>query len=113
VTRDHAMTLHLAAEAPPLREQDGALRVGRTRVTLETVLWEFQQGATPEAIVERYPILELADVYDVVAYYLRHRDDVDAYLEAQEQTFRDVADEVLRAFPSRFTRADLERRVGR
>jgi len=107
------MTLHLAAEAPPLREQDGALRVGRTRVTLETVLWAFQQGATPEAIVERYPSLELADVYDVVAYYLRHRDEVDAYLETQARVFGHEADELRKAFPSSLTRAELERRIGR
>ena len=52
----------------------GGLRVGRSRVLLELVIRAFQDGATPEAIVQRYPTTTLADIYAVVAYYLRHRE---------------------------------------
>jgi len=74
------------AEAPPLREDAaGALRVGHSRVLLELVIRAFQDGAAPETIVQRYSSLNLADVYSVVAYYLRHREEVDAYLAERER----------------------------
>jgi uncharacterized protein (DUF433 family) len=73
-------------DAPPLREDAaGALRVGDSRVLLELVIRAFQDGATPETIVQRYSSLMLPDVYAVIAYYLRHRDEVEEYLVQREQ----------------------------
>jgi uncharacterized protein (DUF433 family) len=79
------------AEAPPLREDDaGAVRVGDSRVLLELVIRAFQDGATPETIVQRYSTLELPDVYAVIAYYLRHRGVIEEYLERREQVAEEV-----------------------
>ena len=58
----------------------GVLRVGDSRVSLDTVIAAFAQGATPEQIVEDYDSLELAEVYAVLAYYLQNRDEVENYL---------------------------------
>ena len=55
------MTLRVAAQAPSLRQDHGALRVGRSNVTLESVLASFKQGATPEQIVDQFPSVELAE----------------------------------------------------
>ncbi len=77
--------------APPLREDStGALRIGDSRVLLELVVRAFQDGATPEAIVQKYSTLLLADVYAVIAYYLQHRDEVEAYLVHREQQAGEV-----------------------
>ena len=74
------------AEAPPLREEaTGAVRVGSSRVLLELVIRAFQDGATPESIVQQYSTLSLADVYAVIAYYLRHRSEIEAYLARRER----------------------------
>jgi hypothetical protein len=55
----------------PLREEPpGVFRVGQSRVLLELVIHAFKAGATPEAIVQSYPALALADVYAVVSRYL-------------------------------------------
>jgi len=79
------------SEAPPLRvEPDGALRVGNSRVLLELVIRAFQDGATPESIVQRYSTLSLADVYAVIAYYLHHRDSIEEYLAQREEQSEDV-----------------------
>jgi uncharacterized protein (DUF433 family) len=93
------MPLPVVAETPPLHEVGGALRVGASHVPLETVLWSFQEGSTPESIVDEHPSLALADVYAVIAYYLRHREDIDAYLDAQAETYRSTAETVRRDFP--------------
>jgi uncharacterized protein (DUF433 family) len=80
------MPFALQAESPPLKEDtSGALRVGSSRVLLELVIRAFQDGATPEVIVQRFDTLDLADVYAVVTYYLRHRREVEAYLAQREQ----------------------------
>lgn len=85
------MAFIVQSEAPPLREDaTGALRVGNSRVLLELVIRAFQDGATPETIVQRYSALTLPEVYAVVAYYLRHTDDVEAYLARREQKAEEV-----------------------
>ena len=75
------MSLTFAAEAVPLEtDVDGVVRVGNTRVTLDTVAAAFNEGATAEEIVQQYPSLSLADVYQVISYYLRRTAEVEAYL---------------------------------
>lgn len=57
------MTLEIVAEPAPLETNaDGVVQVGKTRVTLDTVVAVFKQGATAEEIVYRYPSLKLVDV---------------------------------------------------
>ena len=73
--------LVIAAEPIPLEaDVDGVVRVGGTRVTLDTVVIAFMEGATAEEILYQYPSLNLADVYAVIAYYLQRRSEVEAYL---------------------------------
>jgi uncharacterized protein (DUF433 family) len=92
------VTFAAEAEAPPIREDAaGALRVGDSGVLLELVIRAFQDGATPETIVQRYSTAALPDVYAVIAYYLRHRSEVEAYLARREQK----ADEVRQRIESR------------
>lgn len=80
------MTLSTPAELMPLQiDSDGVMRVGGTRVTLDTVIAIFEQGATAEEIVQRFPTLDLADVYFAIGYYLRHRQEVDDYLGQRQQ----------------------------
>ncbi len=72
----------LAADAIPIRaDADGVIRVGDTRVTLDTMVAAFSGGATAEEIAQRYPSLELADVYQVIGYYLHRTSEVEAHLE--------------------------------
>jgi uncharacterized protein (DUF433 family) len=89
------MSLVIRTETPPLRlDSSGALRVGESRVLLELVIQEFQDGATAEAIVQRYPTTTLADVYSVIAYYLRHRDEVERYLAERETQAEQVRERI-------------------
>jgi uncharacterized protein (DUF433 family) len=98
----------LEATLPPLKEDaDGVLRVGGTRVTLHTVVAAFDLGATAEEIAQRYPSLELASVYEVIAYVLRHRAAVDEYLAKHERQVAEVRSEVERQFPPDGMRARL------
>ena len=80
------MAFAVQAETPPIHEDaTNALRVGDSRVLLELVIHAFQDGATPETIVQRYSTLALSDVYSVIAYYLRHPSEIQSYLARREQ----------------------------
>ena len=82
------MTLAIALETAPIEtDAHGVVRVAKTRVTLDTVVTTFLEGCTPEEIKEQYPSLQLADIYLVIGYYLRHQDEVHNYLaERQRQS---------------------------
>jgi phage terminase Nu1 subunit (DNA packaging protein) len=58
--------------------------VGPSRVRLESVVFLYNRGSSAEQIVGEFPTLELADVHAVIAYYLRHKADVDAYIQRRE-----------------------------
>lgn len=89
------MDMVLQTEAPPLRrDASGALRVGNSRVLLELVIRAFEDGATPETIAQQYPTTTLADTYGVIAYYLRHRSEVEAYLAERERQAEEVRERV-------------------
>jgi len=74
----------LAVPVPLGQEPGGAIRVGTSRVLLELVIRAFQAGATPEAIVQSYDTLRLADVYAVISYYLANPAPIDEYLRQRE-----------------------------
>lgn len=85
------MTLAIVAEPAPLKaNEDGVILVGKTRVTLDTVVAVFKQGTTAEEIVCRYPSLNLADVYATIAFYLNHESEVEAYLQQRQQQSQEI-----------------------
>jgi uncharacterized protein (DUF433 family) len=90
------MAIDIVPDAPPLRtEVDGAVRIGSSRVLLELVINAFQEGATAEAIVQRFPTVTLADAYAVIAYYLRHRNELDQYVSERDRKGMEVRQEIL------------------
>lgn len=102
------MSLVLEAPPMPLRsDEHGVIRVGKTRVPLDTVVYAFNQGASPEEIVMSYPALDLTDVYAVINYYLYNRDEVDAYLRQREAEATRLRAENEKRFPPEGIRARL------
>ncbi len=73
-------------ETIPLHlDADGVVRVGNTRVTLDTIVAGFSEGATAEELAQQYPSVQLADIYYVIGYYLRQRSKVEAYLNERRR----------------------------
>jgi uncharacterized protein (DUF433 family) len=81
------MSLTLQADPLPLRleEETGAIRVGDSRIFLERIVGDFERGISPEAIVHALDTLQLADVYAVIAYYLRHTEEVKNYIRRRDE----------------------------
>jgi uncharacterized protein (DUF433 family) len=89
--KEIVMSLTIEKEEVPLKiDGNGIIRVAGTRVPLDTVIAAFKEGATPEEIVYRYPTLQLADVYAVLSYYLRRKNEIEAYLSQRLHTAKKV-----------------------
>lgn len=101
------MTIVIEPIPAPLRvDEDGTVRAG-TRVILDLIVNAFWQGMSPEEIVDEYDTLKLADVYAVIAYYLDHRAEIDAYLSQRQ----DEAQALRTQIAANTSRPDLLRRL--
>jgi uncharacterized protein (DUF433 family) len=70
------------------QDEHGVLRVGDTRVMLDSVVAAFQQGHSAETIGQQYPALSLEEVYGAIAYYLANEEDVNQYLRRQDEVWK-------------------------
>ena len=106
--------LLLQSETPPCRvDEGGAVRVGNSRVTLDLIVEQYENGGTPEDLVRAYDTLALADVYAAIAYYLRHRLEVGAYLKIRTEQAQALQAQIENDYP-RVNRDELlERRIAR
>ena len=100
--KEGLVMLTVREEKIPLREdEEGVIYIGETRVTLDCVVEMFEHGASPEEIAEEYDSLELADIYAVLTYYLRHREEVTRYLADQGAHSEEASKPFDAAFPNR------------
>lgn len=91
----------LPAHPAPLRaDADSVMRVGSTRVPLDTLVGAFLNGCTAEEIVMKYPALDLTDVYATIAYYLWNRAEIGAFLAERERDGRALRDDEEARHPS-------------
>src|SRR5688572_26437434 len=67
--------------------REGGYRVAGSRISLDSVVYAFIGGQSPETIAQSFPVLTLEQVYGSIAFYLGHREAVDHYLEGQERDF--------------------------
>ncbi|MFL6255546.1 MAG: DUF433 domain-containing protein [Pyrinomonadaceae bacterium] len=72
------------ATVPITAGEAGVLLVTGTRVPLDSIIYAFNEGATPEEIAQNFPTLDLAAIYAVVSYYLQNRSEVEQYLEQRK-----------------------------
>lgn len=78
-----------AIDVPLRTDENDVIRIGDTRITLLVLIGAYQRGDTPEQIIEGFDTLKLEEVYAVIAYYLSHRAEVDAYIQqANEEAER-------------------------
>ena len=80
-----------------------------SRISLDDLVAAFKRGKTPEAIHDAFETVSLADVYAILTYYLRHRPEVEKYLEQQIQEDARVRADIEAAFPGTTTGARVDR----
>ena len=92
---------------PLSTDEAGVLRVAGTRVSLDSVVYAFDEGATPEEIAQAFPTLDLAAVYSVIGYYLQNRAEVEDYLEQRKVQREELKAEI----ESHFNPQELRERL--
>jgi uncharacterized protein (DUF433 family) len=76
------------------KTSDGTIRVGKTRVALESIVHHFSLGATAEEIAQKFPSLKLAEVYGAISYFLDNREEVAEYVLRQEAESDKIESEI-------------------
>jgi uncharacterized protein (DUF433 family) len=67
-----------------------------TRVSLDSVVYSFLRGESPEGIAESFPALTLEQVFGALTFYLAHRDAVDQYLGKGKKEFEQLRRQAVR-----------------
>jgi uncharacterized protein (DUF433 family) len=73
---------------------EGTYRVAGTRVSLDSVVYAFRRGASPESIQRSFPSLTLEQIYGAITFYLAHQEEIDQYLlegEAEHEKLREAS----------------------
>ena len=94
-----------------IQQRNGGYYVGDTRVSLDSVVYSFQRGNSPETIQAEYPLLKLSQIYGAVAYYLDHQAAVDRYLEAKRRSFATSAIPLSEADPDLWAKLERARQA--
>ncbi|MBD3290006.1 DUF433 domain-containing protein [candidate division KSB1 bacterium] len=105
------MELSVGKYQPPFEyNSEGVVRIGGTRVTLETVINAFKNGSTCEEIVYQFPVLQLADVYSTISYYLNNQEIVESYLYERQLVAEKIEQDIRSHFDIRGIRERLSNR---
>jgi len=91
---------------PYIEQRDNGYWINGTRVSLDSVVYRWLEGLSPESITECFPVLTLEQVYGAIAYYLSHRIEIDAYLKASEHDYDAFRQRVRSRYPGLSRRLD-------
>jgi uncharacterized protein (DUF433 family) len=88
----------------------GSYWIEGTRVSLDSVVYAFWNGQTPESIAQSFPTLTLEQVYGAVAFYLGHRDEIDRYLAARRVDFESARERARKEDPAFYAKLAAAKR---
>lgn len=103
-----SLQVEFEVSAPPFRcDEARGIRIGQSRVTLDSLLAGYHSGFTPEEIAFQYSVLHLEKIYAAIAYYLSHCQEIDNYLEEHRQRTQQQRNK----FAQQYNLADLRQRL--
>lgn len=94
------MSAVLVEPVPLVKDETGSIRVTGSRITLDTVIGFYSLGHSAEELVRAFPTLALADVHQILAYYLRHQEEVTTYLTKRAAEAEKLRVEIEARWPS-------------
>src|SRR5262249_23006562 len=81
-------------------KREGVYRVAGTRVSLDSIVYAFLNGQTPESIAQSFPVLDLEQVYGAITFYLANRAEIDAYLQENRANYERLREAAHKADPA-------------
>jgi len=94
-----------------VEQRSGAYFVAGTRVSLDSVVYAFLRGESPEGIAESFPVLGLEQIFGALAFYMANREAVDRYLSEGEREFEAMRQQARRDHPALYARLAEARRT--
>jgi len=82
-----------------VQKHEKGYRIAGTRVSLDSIVYAYLEGLRPESIADDFPALSLEEVYGAIAYYLGHREEVDAYLKRLDEQFPALQQRIRENYP--------------
>jgi uncharacterized protein (DUF433 family) len=73
-----------------VEKRNGGYYVAGSRVSLASIVAQFEEGASPETIRQNFPTLSLEQVYGSIAYFLAHQDEVESYLQKLDNKWNEL-----------------------
>ena len=70
-----------------VEERNGGYYIAGSRVSLDSIVYAFRGGESPETIRQNFPSLTLEEIYGAIAFYLGHQAEVEANIRAGEVEF--------------------------
>ena len=89
----------------------GAYRIAGTRVSLDSIVYCFWNGESPESIAQSFPTLTLEQVFGAIAYYLDHQDEIDRYIKQGEADYEAKREASRKADPMFYQKMAERRRL--
>jgi uncharacterized protein (DUF433 family) len=93
-----------------VEQADGAYRITGARISLDSVVYAFRRGASPESIRRSFPSLTLEQIYGAITYYLAHQEEINQYLSDGEAEFEKLRLAAREERPDRSEKIDRARR---
>lgn len=84
------MTISPSLTKQYVEQRDKGYWIKGTRVSLDSVVYAFLDGDSPESILLNFPILTLEQVYGTITFYLANREDIDKYLKEGQKEFEQL-----------------------
>jgi uncharacterized protein (DUF433 family) len=72
-------------EMEHVEEREGGYYVADTRVSLDSIVYAFHEGESPETIQQKFPSLTPEEVYGAIAFYLGRQPEIDANIRQGEE----------------------------
>jgi len=70
-----------------IEQRDQGYWIEGTRISLDSVVYAFLNGESPESIAQNFPLLTVEQVYGAITFYLANRELIDVYLKEGEEEF--------------------------
>jgi uncharacterized protein (DUF433 family) len=82
-----------------IEQRDGGYFIKDARVSLDSVVYAFLRGESPEGIAESFPALGLEQIFGALAFYMANREVVDQYLRQGQEEFEALREQARRDNP--------------
>jgi uncharacterized protein (DUF433 family) len=94
-----------------VEQRDGGFWIAGTRVSLDSIVYAFLRGGSPESIAQSFPVLKLEEVYGAITYYLGHQADVDSSLRQHDRGFEALRAQARQANPGLYKKLEESKKV--